>query len=458
MKNKISLTRKEKQRAKMNVIVPSEDVVNVEKFVALRSSEVQMMEMAIKESSDLKVSLPQQRLPHHLRRRANSSTPKVKKNRIRNLKNRKNNNNGKWLDTHVWHAKRMHMGTLFGYKLAIKPTLKCYKALIRASKFGCAIYDKSYYKVVKITHQIAIFVDAHLVVCIDNENVQFLKDKNSILGEIYCIHDKDSLIMILHPMIYDHFNEELMSYNPIELPVGVFELYGQQASIYARSVLIPTTETHFSSLNTFPSCLDNQYFNFACEAFSNSPPQKIDLELKYQIMSSDSTIDTSQFTVINTSWHQLNRLTILVPQMSIKPLWRSLIFCGVYACGLENIRSFYFEQKLPFFPFDYPICMPLGDNIILPKLDVSGILFGQLHKLKASNDALYWCFIIIHKGTTLINDKIYFKDNLIGNVTTTQFHQSVGQICCIGLCTLYINKVEVVVGDDKRVGMLYLIN
>ncbi|KAJ3424354.1 ribonucleases p/mrp protein subunit pop1 [Anaeramoeba flamelloides] len=51
-----------------------------------------------------------------------------------------------WLETHIWHAKRMHMHRLFGYKLAYRTNEKllrgCYKLAARSS----VIYDESYYQ------------------------------------------------------------------------------------------------------------------------------------------------------------------------------------------------------------------------------------------------------------------------------------------------------------------------
>lgn len=50
-----------------------------------------------------------------------------------------------WLETHVWHAKRMHMRTTsFGFRLATKPTMKAYRATARAAVSGALVHDASY--------------------------------------------------------------------------------------------------------------------------------------------------------------------------------------------------------------------------------------------------------------------------------------------------------------------------
>ncbi|XP_058233035.1 ribonucleases P/MRP protein subunit POP1 isoform X1 [Hemibagrus wyckioides] len=58
-----------------------------------------------------------------------------------NRRQRKN----KWLETHIWHAKRFHMLKKWGYSLGDRPTYKCYRASYRAMNSGCLLQDLSYY-------------------------------------------------------------------------------------------------------------------------------------------------------------------------------------------------------------------------------------------------------------------------------------------------------------------------
>ncbi|KAL7835658.1 hypothetical protein SRHO_G00280050 [Serrasalmus rhombeus] len=51
----------------------------------------------------------------------------------------------KWLETHIWHAKRFHMIKRWGYCLGDRPTYKCYRASYRAMSTGCLLQDLSYY-------------------------------------------------------------------------------------------------------------------------------------------------------------------------------------------------------------------------------------------------------------------------------------------------------------------------
>ena len=42
-----------------------------------------------------------------------------------------------WLETHIWHAKRMKMVDAWGYRLADHPTDKGFRACYRAMKNHC---------------------------------------------------------------------------------------------------------------------------------------------------------------------------------------------------------------------------------------------------------------------------------------------------------------------------------
>ncbi|RXW24492.1 hypothetical protein EST38_g1333 [Candolleomyces aberdarensis] len=55
-----------------------------------------------------------------------------------------------WLETHIWHSKRMRMENMWGYRLAVKPTEKAYRPSHRASVQGSIIHDASYYSLVEL--------------------------------------------------------------------------------------------------------------------------------------------------------------------------------------------------------------------------------------------------------------------------------------------------------------------
>lgn len=49
-----------------------------------------------------------------------------------------------WLETHLWHAKRFHMVTRWGYRLPWSPCDKSYRACYRATSKYCLLQDVSY--------------------------------------------------------------------------------------------------------------------------------------------------------------------------------------------------------------------------------------------------------------------------------------------------------------------------
>ncbi|KAJ7459800.1 ribonucleases P/MRP protein subunit POP1-domain-containing protein [Mycena latifolia] len=55
-----------------------------------------------------------------------------------------------WLETHIWHAKRMKMENMWGYRLAITPTEKAFRPSHRASVHGAILHDASYQTIIQL--------------------------------------------------------------------------------------------------------------------------------------------------------------------------------------------------------------------------------------------------------------------------------------------------------------------
>ncbi|KAI8810251.1 ribonucleases P/MRP protein subunit POP1-domain-containing protein [Cladochytrium replicatum] len=96
------------------------------------------------------------RLPKRVQQRAaeqNANDPgnpqkKSSKNKTRRSNKaedfEKRQKNKKWLETHVWHAKRMHMMDMWGYSIPEHPNDKSTRAAYRSMKNQCTIADISY--------------------------------------------------------------------------------------------------------------------------------------------------------------------------------------------------------------------------------------------------------------------------------------------------------------------------
>ncbi|EIW81399.1 POP1-domain-containing protein [Coniophora puteana RWD-64-598 SS2] len=154
--------------------------IDVERFTEARAFEISAMQTAMQNASESSTTRVWQTLPRHLRRRAAShdvrrvplrlrerarqemdpvkrkalgrSQPKRGKgkqiSRTESLLKRQRDK--KWLETHLWHAKRMKMENMWGYRLAVHPNEKSYRSSHRASVHGSIIHDASYYNLIQL--------------------------------------------------------------------------------------------------------------------------------------------------------------------------------------------------------------------------------------------------------------------------------------------------------------------
>ncbi|XP_003782505.1 ribonucleases P/MRP protein subunit POP1 [Otolemur garnettii] len=144
-------------------------------FAQARAAEISAMLKAVTQKSSN--SLVFQTLPRHMRRRAMSHNVKRLPRRLQEIAqkeaektvhqkkehsktkchkarrchmnrilefNRRQRKN-KWLETHIWHAKRFHMVKKWGYCLGERPTVKSHRACYRAMTNSCLLQDLSYY-------------------------------------------------------------------------------------------------------------------------------------------------------------------------------------------------------------------------------------------------------------------------------------------------------------------------
>ncbi|KAF9970400.1 hypothetical protein BGZ73_006883 [Actinomortierella ambigua] len=153
------------------------DVVN---FAEARAFEINALHSAMTRSQDSASQRAFQSLPRNLRRRAASHNIKrlpvrlrerakreveaepvkkgkkpdnrYKKRRHGTLKEEYMRRQGtkRWLETHIWQAKRMKMVDIWGYKLADHSNENGIKAAYRSSHHQCILQDMSYYGCMEI--------------------------------------------------------------------------------------------------------------------------------------------------------------------------------------------------------------------------------------------------------------------------------------------------------------------
>lgn len=167
--------------------------LNMLKFTAARYKEIQAMKKSLKTSSSVKLAF--QKLPVHMRRRIMSHTVKRLPRRLREMhmnqlkksglppkqkrpsrKHRRRPRNlmeeyerrrrrVKWLETHIWHAKRFHMVEKWGYKLADRPCDKAFRACYRATAKHCLMQDISFFCCVEIEGPQSVLIERLREVC-----------------------------------------------------------------------------------------------------------------------------------------------------------------------------------------------------------------------------------------------------------------------------------------------------
>lgn len=163
------------------------------RFTSARYKEIQTMKQSLRTSSSVKLAF--QKLPVHMRRRVMSHTVKRLPRRLREMhmsqlqksglppkqkrpsrKHRRRPRNlmeeyarrrrrVKWLETHIWHAKRFHMVEKWGYKLADRPCDKSFRACYRATAKHCLLQDISYFCCIEIEGPQGVLTEKLKKVC-----------------------------------------------------------------------------------------------------------------------------------------------------------------------------------------------------------------------------------------------------------------------------------------------------
>ncbi|XP_044752794.1 ribonucleases P/MRP protein subunit POP1 [Coccinella septempunctata] len=154
--------------------------ISLSKFSYARCKEIQVMKKSLS-SSDYSTKLAFQKLPRHMRRRAMSHNVKRLPRRLREKHMNQMKKSGlppkqkrpsrkyrrkpsnlleeytrrqskiKWLNTHIWYAKRFHMITKWGYKIPLCPCDKAFTACYRATKSYCLLQDISYFQCIEVS-------------------------------------------------------------------------------------------------------------------------------------------------------------------------------------------------------------------------------------------------------------------------------------------------------------------
>ncbi|KAJ2399548.1 Ribonucleases P/MRP protein subunit pop1 [Coemansia sp. RSA 2559] len=157
--------------------------VDVVGLVEARAFEINALQRAVDTARSTGNTRAFQTLPRHLRRRAASHNAKrvpvrlrgraaaeigkaaggqsaaaKRSNRYRRRRSRtvrgeyeRRQAGRRWLETHVWHAKRMHMAERWGAMVAESPTERSHRAAYRAAREKTFVQDASFFRTLELT-------------------------------------------------------------------------------------------------------------------------------------------------------------------------------------------------------------------------------------------------------------------------------------------------------------------
>ena len=166
----------------------------------------------------------------------------------------------KWLETHIWHAKRMKMVTLWGHRLALHPNDRHVRSSHRSINRNCVLHDASYLQCVEIvgpSADVTAFLSAILlpfrVSIVEYEST--LSVSSCPVGPVRVVtHPIENGLQVwlwLHPACLSDITSLLATIPPTlkveQLALNRFELRGRLSSTVLHRALRPRL-THAHAL------------------------------------------------------------------------------------------------------------------------------------------------------------------------------------------------------------------
>lgn len=299
----------------------------------------------------------------------------------------------RWLETHIWHAKRCKMVDIWGYRLALHPNEKCVRSSFKASQTGSTIHDASYHSVFEVSGEHLMF----------QKFISELEYTPGLNSEFHLLDSKSSRLIcpilllvrpgssdlsqcwiIVHPSAKDVGQEALferaqsagLSFTDISEQVNIFELCGSKSSDVISKVLGHDSPQKISSLLVRdPRFTLNKLEATQIEEISDNVCSESlwNIETRTGLMTNQTSEDkindirASKLIpgqVLEASdveqkvpvlIRRFDRSTLVfLPKNWARPFWRAFVFAGARFIGLEQTRHNAEEVGLPVFPYDYP--------------------------------------------------------------------------------------------------------
>lgn len=280
-------------------------VLDLETFVQARKLELDHFLKILSEKAPLggKVGNKKsfQLLPKHMRRRAMSHNAyRVPiRNRVLNqcsatLKNpcrklrrhvkslikqyMRRSEKGKWMENHIWHAKRMKMRHLWGYKIPISLNDKGIRACYRFARSASLIHDSSYYSAFKIYDKIFVKNALNGDFTCNLRTKSLLIYKNKLICPADTFETSEAIVLIIHPAacleVRNILQENDVKYDHAEDVLTFYRIRGPKSTQLISSVL-KIREQKISQLLTSAG----EFYNFK---FPDGAVLTADIERKLQ--------------------------------------------------------------------------------------------------------------------------------------------------------------------------------
>lgn len=429
--------------------------LNVQDFVSARKAEIERLEASLGAAATQGKKRAFQTVPRRLRRRTASHNPERVPKRLRKrarmeasqdaaVAPRKKPDHGRlqhtpqptdhtgigtkasrppglryakrqksvtWLPTHIWHTKRAHLETLWGYKVPVRPTLKFYRATHRISEeleAGMA-WDTSYFATIivegdrgKLEQKVGqSFVNATKPIYTNGVKVWQGQLEE---GPVLLYWQPACLVAHVHPELFetvwnlfDGFQRQDCRYS-----IGSIEVLGKRAlstlvaSLRLHKSCDKSVETSWRSLalvgsveslprhsvlnlnicdprgyvahkqrpkgtveravDTLTSWLSTtaQLFDLETRRASVCSQQSLEEINKQRVAGTTLTIADPAIPVTLIALDG-GRIRMLLPWAWVNPVWMTLMHSQLSVGGMKQQEQIAFERGVCSFPRDYPL-------------------------------------------------------------------------------------------------------
>lgn len=429
--------------------------LNVQDFVSARKAEIERLEASLGAAATQGKKRAFQTVPRRLRRRTASHNPERVPKRLRKrarkeasqdaavaprrkpdhgrleqtprltdltgigakaarplgLRYSKRQKSVTWLPTHIWHTKRAHLESLWGYKVPTRPTLKFYRATHRISdelEAGMA-WDTSYFATIviegdrerlkeKVTQT---FANATKPIFTNGTKIWQGQIEE---GPVLLYWQPNCLVAHVHPELFDTIWDLFADFEKQDCrySIGSIEVLGKRAlstlvaSLRLHKSCEKSIETAWKSLALVGSveslprhsvlnlniCDPRGYIAHkqrpkgtvekavdTLESWPTSTAPLFDIEARRAAVDGQQTLEevnkqrtagetlTISDPAIPVTLVALDggRIRMLLPWAWVNPVWMSLMHSQLSVGGLKQQEQIAFERGVCSFPRDYPL-------------------------------------------------------------------------------------------------------